>query len=84
MNTIRKDFIARMKAELESNYASGKGDFDLWIPKDKNQIMREIDHHVEKLRAALFFEIDEERVSEHSADVANACMKCFEVFGNHE
>ncbi|MGU3377676.1 hypothetical protein [Chryseobacterium sp. M5A1_1a] len=66
---IFQEFTQQMKHELEVN--NHKGD---WIPwKDRDEIISEIDYHVEKLKKAVLSQ-DDNLIKEHSADVANISM----------
>jgi hypothetical protein len=65
-----------MKMELISN-AEKKGDFDLWEPAMVD-VIREIEHHVEKLKKAEREGSDDE-IKEYAADIANYCMKAYEI-----
>jgi len=74
---IRPEFTDRMKAELSAN--RHKGDWTQWRPSAAD-LDKELWHHVQKLRRALA-DGKQEAVAEHSADVANICMKAHEMTG---
>lgn len=69
---IFQEFTQQMKHELEVN--NHKGD---WIPfTNRDIILQEIDHHVNKLKDAVL-KNDEDLIKEHSADVANVSLFMF-------
>ena len=77
MRYIREEFIQRMDCELVAN--ERKGDWNTWTP-DKDQGMSELQHHVNKLQAAMMAG-DRASISEYAADVANISMKISEIHG---
>lgn len=71
-------FVKRMEDELHAN--GHKGDWKAWEPSELGALS-EIQHHVTKLINALE-QGDRARVTELSADIANAAMKTAEVHGD--
>jgi hypothetical protein len=71
-------FVKRMEDELHAN--GHKGDWKSWEPSELGALS-EIQHHVTKLINALEGG-DRARVTELSADIANAAMKTAEVHGD--
>lgn len=70
-----KEFIERMKIELENN--SHKGNWiDYAVKENRKDIIYEISHHLNKLNKAVY-EKDEELIKEYSADIANIAMFMF-------
>jgi hypothetical protein len=70
-------FVKRMEEELHAN--GHKGDWRDWKPTPLGGLS-ELNHHITKLINALE-NSDRERVTEHSADIANASMKIAEMHG---
>lgn len=70
-------FVKRMEEELQAN--GHKGDWKKWKPSALGGLS-ELNHHVTKLINALERE-DRKKVTEYSADIANASMKIAEVHG---
>lgn len=71
-----QQFAERMQRELDNN-APKRGNWAEWKPTPQ-QAISELDHHVTKLKAAIFHQIPAQ-VDEHTADVANICMKIAEM-----
>ena len=74
-STVLK-FAILMLRELRAN--DDKGDWEAWKP-DAVELIAEIEHHKNRLHLALC-QGDVALVAEHSADLANICMKAHEVF----
>lgn len=70
-------FAELMINELNAN--EGKGNFSNWIP-DKKELLREMDHHLNKFKLALATD-DCELITEYAADIANYCMKAYQIYG---
>lgn len=69
------DFVKRMKTEMEAN--KHKGDWkEFAIKENRPDILREIEHHYNKLVLA-FESDDDELIREHSADIGNIAMFMF-------
>lgn len=69
-------FFQRMKIEMKAN--EHKGDWKQFaIRQNRPDILREIEHHYNKLVLA-FESDDEELIREHSADIGNIAMFMFE------
>ena len=71
-------FVFRMRDELAAN-EQNKGDWSTWRP-DRDDAFREVQDHMTKLYWALSSG-DRDKISEHAADIANACMKIYELYG---
>lgn len=74
---VRTQFVERMNAELQNNMH--QGDWANWKP-GKNELVEDFQHHTRKLILAIAKD-ETDKVSEHSADVANMCDKIDELFG---
>ena len=69
------DFVKRMQEEMKAN--EHKGDWkEFSIKENRPDILREIEHHYNKLVLA-FESDDDELIREHSADIGNIAMFMF-------
>lgn len=76
---IFEKFTKQMNHELEVNIHKG----DWTIFKNRDIILQEIDHHVNKLKDAIL-KNDEVLIKEHSADIANISLFMFNTTIRYE
>lgn len=70
------EFVMKMRKELDSN--AYKGDWREWQPT-RESAMDDLEHHVAKLRAAIFRNGFWHPGQEYAADVANIALKIYEI-----
>lgn len=70
-------FVAHMERELHAN--AHKGDRPSWLNLTRDSAMFEIYDHSAKLAHAVRVD-DHERIKEHAADIANACMMLLDAW----
>ena len=77
---MKELFFKQMECELLAN--SHKGDFNKWRPSDED-ILKKIDHHLNKLKKALL-EKNKSEIREFSANIGNFSKKIYEEFGKYD
>lgn len=72
---MKKEFTEACDNELKENLK--KGDWDSWLPNEK-QLTVELNWHMAKLNHAIL-QGDPELIREYSCDVANYCQKAYDL-----